>query len=449
MDELNNKLRRYIKENPELDLKLGKLQIDKTSIGQGANSLVFKGKLLNNAIAVKFFTNETQNKSKLERFRAEYLNIVLLENNYGIVKLLGYDEVTIDGMLYPLILMKKYEKHLKIYSKEIKDPVFKKKVFLKLFDFLMQVLKNIHNAGIIHRDIKPENILVLNDEFYLTDFGIAYYNPDCFSYKAETEKGEILKNYAFSAPEQNDKGVVPTNMMDIYAMGQVLQWFINDNPHNGTERIKLLGFDLHDEIVERCLNQTPEKRFKNIEEIDSFILEKQKIDPYKYAHETVQKFREVIAKTYPKKSRDWFMEFDDVKINILLNNLAEMDFKYSLSMLDNDYLEVKHIKLKRSNDGIWLLGPCNLELNWYFVQGYSESSYSEREFILIYLKSSKSFGIDESQSDYEEAYLVDDSHYITLEEADNGYAEINRKIIDLKNHKVEMRASTVPYYFLR
>ena len=38
---------------------------------------------------------------------------------------------------------------------------------------MLDVLDHFHARGIIHRDIKPENILFQDDDFFLTDFGIA------------------------------------------------------------------------------------------------------------------------------------------------------------------------------------------------------------------------------------------------------------------------------------
>jgi tRNA A-37 threonylcarbamoyl transferase component Bud32 len=43
----------------------------------------------------------------------------------------------------------------------------------RMFYQMLLVLDHVHAHKIIHRDIKPENILFQDDDFFLTDFGIA------------------------------------------------------------------------------------------------------------------------------------------------------------------------------------------------------------------------------------------------------------------------------------
>jgi hypothetical protein len=112
--------------------------------------------------------------------------------------------------------------------------------FLNLFKFLISTIEKIHNEGIIHRDIKPENILIENNNYLLADFGIASFNPEIFKIIAETDKKERVGNRLFSAPEQEEKGVEAHPTMDIYAIGQVLQWYATGSTHRGTGRQKII-----------------------------------------------------------------------------------------------------------------------------------------------------------------------------------------------------------------
>ena len=82
----------------------------------------------------------------------------------------------------------------KIYVKH-KDVIKTEEELVNIIKCLSIILENIHNNGIIHRDIKPENILLDdNNNLILTDFGIAYYNPDVFDNTGHTVSNEILGN---------------------------------------------------------------------------------------------------------------------------------------------------------------------------------------------------------------------------------------------------------------
>ncbi len=257
-------LREYIKPNIIIETKLGKINSIKP-IGEGGNGLVFSGKLYNFEIALKFLVNSDQ--KKLERFKAEYLFTNFLPANDYIAKTLFYDEIEIKDISFPVIVMKKYDDKLK----RNKDKVPSLQELERIFYFLLNSLDFIHKEGIIHRDIKPQNILTNGDNFVLCDFGIANYDPDIFKEKKfETKKGERLGNYSFSAPEQAS-GAKPHKTMDIYALGQICQWYATNNIHKGTSRDHIFdyikGTELIDEIIDKCLSNNPKDRFQNIEEI--------------------------------------------------------------------------------------------------------------------------------------------------------------------------------------
>lgn len=91
---------------------------------------------------------------------------------------------------------------------------------MKLCMDICSALEACRKNGIIHRDIKPQNIFVSPyGVFKLGDFGVA---------KA-TSMGSIEKvgTYSYMAPEVY-KGKVYNDSVDIYSLGMVLYWLLNE-----------------------------------------------------------------------------------------------------------------------------------------------------------------------------------------------------------------------------
>lgn len=268
----------YLKNSDScLKTKYGNILINDLESKSGGNGTVYFGKMAEVNVAVKFLINNS--KAKMNRFLCEFGNVILkLSEKDGIVKMYFYDEIVINNNIYPLICMKKYKGKL-CYNENYSEA--------EIIDLVKQILNAtnlMHKEGIIHRDLKPDNLLIDEDgRLYIADFGIAYYNPEIFDKTGHTSEGERLANFDFSAPEQRNSELQPKETMDIYAIGQITQWLVFGKTTKGTHRKKL--FEKHntprmfflDGIVDKCLNDDPNKRFQNIEEIFSEI-EKYNID---------------------------------------------------------------------------------------------------------------------------------------------------------------------------
>lgn len=213
-----------------------------------------------------------KDEGKRNRFREEFINVLMnLQKIPGIVEQYLYDEVEVEGSIISYIIMKQYEGQLK------NNDVTEEKTINLLLE-LCRIFKEIHKAGIIHRDLKPENILIdENSNVIVSDFGIAYYNPENYDFTGNTKYGELLGNRNFSPPEQSIKGTLPQKTMDIYSIGQVIQWYVTGMFTRGTNREHLYknyessNMRNLDIIIEKCLADKPESRYQNIEEIESDI----------------------------------------------------------------------------------------------------------------------------------------------------------------------------------
>ncbi len=457
MDELKNTLRKFLKTN-NLICSLGEIS-NLQQIGEGGNGLVFSGEIEGFEIAIKFLINPS--KSKLVRFKAEYLNVLTLPENELIAKPILFTEFTIENKLYPAIIMKRYERH--IYRPE--KPSLSG--LNTLFKLLVNALEFIHSHGIIHRDLKPDNILFDNGKILLADFGIASFNPEIFKLRADTKKGERIANRLFSAPEQEEPNAKAHPTMDIYALGQILQWYVTGSTHRGTNRIKLSSLieneKIYDFIVEKCLAQNPAERFQTIEELKNFVEEykekeiakKNRVEPMDYLHS----FGMALSASFPKGLNTATFSDDKRRIARLIANIAEnCNWKQYFWWISGSG-ESSEGSFTKIDDETWFIGvpemgeEIRIKSVWVF---HDVTFYADT--VLLNLEAMPSFGIFEEDTlerwernkvtddfyretvPWEEAVLVDNEFYVTLQEFDSGFAEVGEDIIDLSKYETSKRS---------
>lgn len=262
-----------IKSSGSIKTKFGEIH-NLEMIGEGANGIVYSGMMSNTKVAVKILANSDENKKN--RFICEFCNIMLKINGEpNIAKVYFYDDIVLNNVITPAIIMKKYTNSLK-YKPDITE-----EELIQYFKELLNALDIIHKNGMVHRDLKPQNLLIDDsNHLYVGDFGIAYYDPGIFEKTGHTQLSDRLANFNFSAPEQVDSKCDPHPSMDIYALGQIMQWLAYNKVHRGTNRKKIFEkystprVKVLDNIIERCLDNEPEERYQSVDEI------KQEIDKY-------------------------------------------------------------------------------------------------------------------------------------------------------------------------
>lgn len=267
-------LSKYIKENKGIECTFGHIEINikNNRLGQGGNGVVFSGVLVKSEVAVKFLVNYT--KKKLDRFKAEYINVNMVrEKMCNAVNYLHYETLKVGSAEVPFIVMKKYNASLKKQRDDMDHDV-RWEDLLKLFKSLCKAIKSLEENSIIHRDLKPENILVdENGNYILTDFGIAHFESERYPIKGLTKKNDRMANWEFSAPEQVAGGKI-TFATDIYALGQILYWFCFGTINRGTGGKHLQEiFDeekatVLDKIIYKSISNEAGDRYQSIAEIE-------------------------------------------------------------------------------------------------------------------------------------------------------------------------------------
>lgn len=162
---------------------------------------------------------------------------------------------------------------------------------VRLIQGVLQALVHAHGSGILHCDIKPANILLDNDhQPRLADFGQS---------RLSHEQQAALGTLFYMAPEQADLNAVPDARWDVYAIGAVLYqcltgsvpFFANTaekeileartveerlaryrrllhNSHRPGDHRRVHGVDKRlAEIVDRCLELDPARRYPNAQAV--------------------------------------------------------------------------------------------------------------------------------------------------------------------------------------
>lgn len=133
-------------------------------IGEGAFGKVFKAEhiLSKVNVAIKI---ERSKESRILKYEARIYSIINSIKNTPKIRFFGTEDS------YSYLVMD-------LYGDSIDKITMSDKNKIEIFIKCINILKDLHEIGIIHRDIKPENILFTNreyDEVILIDFGLAKY----------------------------------------------------------------------------------------------------------------------------------------------------------------------------------------------------------------------------------------------------------------------------------
>jgi len=162
---------------------------------------------------------------------------------------------------------------------------------LALFEEVAIGLLHAHGKGVLHCDLKPANVLLdQDDKPRLADFGQS---------RLSHEQSPALGTLFYMAPEQADLQAVPDARWDVYALGALLYCMLCGAPPYRTaeaaetlrraadlpERLaryrqmiaaaprpsahrRVRGVDsMLAEIIDRCLEPEPEKRYPNVQAV--------------------------------------------------------------------------------------------------------------------------------------------------------------------------------------
>lgn len=426
----------YIKKHGKIETLIGCVKINHSDIlGQGGNGIVYLGNINKKEIAIKILTNCTS--KKIERFKAEYLNVnIVREKLKNVVNSLQYGILVISDNEFPYILMNKYEKSLKKFRKELKH--FNWNELSNLFNSLCVSLESIQNCGMIHRDLKPENILInQKGDFIITDFGIANYSEE-FPINNLTSKGERLANFEFCAPEQlNDTKV--TFATDIYSFAQIVYWFVFGEVNRGTGGKHIHSmFDekeaiFFDSIIYKCLSNNPNDRFQSIseiyEELDILKSKSIEIDIF----DDMRKLSRIVRSTVPEFYQNVHSCEDKKEINELIAKISKEEtnkpFEFSTGTLNDTITNIKAL-----DNGNYLLNDKEINI----VRIWGTFSISVYDDVLIFeVEPVKPYIIDGIE--YSGVAVIENDLIVPIEKVESGYIRYKGEVQSTAELDIEER----------
>jgi len=245
-------------------------------IGQGGNALVFSFKKREKLYAIKFLP--MRDRQKLSRFVDEFFLVMQTPPHPNIARAYHFDTVQVADEPHSLIVMKLYDKSLaKCGSVAERSEEDRTTMGVKLMSDLASGLQHLHAHQIIHRDIKPENIFydAAEDRYVIGDMGIAHFADADLPRESKTTKGERLANLRFSPSDQIDAKGAPLPAWDIYALAQVLSWFLFNEVVRGSGREGYRGKNRRlttiDGFIEKATRNSPSGRFQSFDEVRAFM----------------------------------------------------------------------------------------------------------------------------------------------------------------------------------
>ena len=270
----------------EPGVTLGRYQIEER-IGVGGMGTVWRARdqLLERAVALKALPRSLVTDSSAERrFEREARAMGRLQhpNVVGI-----YDIGTADpgtGEELPFLVMEL------VRGRPLNELIGVASPFRQVLGWMEQVTRALsaaHEAGIVHRDLKPSNVMVDDeDHVVVLDFGLARLTQRDGEVPEDTltTPGMVLGSCPYMAPEQAlGKDVTPAS--DIFSFGTMLyealsgeRAFKGDTPMRVLQAVvRCQHPPLEDlapglppaiyEIVERCMEGEPSKRYANASEL--------------------------------------------------------------------------------------------------------------------------------------------------------------------------------------
>jgi len=254
-----------------------------STIATGGMAVVYKAQdlTLERPVALKILKKELSNDQAFKnRFRQEARSSAqLIHPNIVTTFDFGYDRER-------LYIVMEYVDGIELKELMKKDEQIS---YSEAFDYLRQACAGLayaHQMGFVHCDIKPQNMLITaNKTLKITDFGIS---RALNTISREEQHSVVWGSPLYISPEQS-YGKAPSPATDIYSLGVIayelfsgqLPFYAQDaaelaRMHRMETPRPLIEINLQipsqlNEVVMRCLDKDPAKRYSSASELEKAL----------------------------------------------------------------------------------------------------------------------------------------------------------------------------------
>lgn len=225
--------------------------IKEEPFGEGAFAQVYKREKHGKSIAVKCLKEEFKsNKEYISRFKREYEIMRSLNDTNSTVKVFDYSELDKSfSMEFAQETLKQFiEKNYNVMNDAYKEAIAE------------EIIRNmicLHSRNVIHRDLSYNNILVIDNHFKLSDFGLGRDQGEIYSLQTQTEMGGGTAHFIDPVQTQNIKNA--SKITDMYSVGQIIDYIFSGSI--------VSTYHKYSGLIEKATNKNLDKRYVSLEEL--------------------------------------------------------------------------------------------------------------------------------------------------------------------------------------
>jgi serine/threonine protein kinase len=257
-------------------------------IGSGGMGEVYKAfdTKLNRRVALKFLCESMEDDRAAKRRLAKEAQAAAALEHPNICAVHGIEQTD----EHHFIVMQYIEG--KTLAEIIEKEIIDVEAFKSLARQILTAVAFAHSHGIIHRDLKPGNIMLTGDgHIKVLDFGLAkvihqkqFFESENDNKSNFSQNGLVIGTVSYMSPEQL-RGEKIDYQSDIFSVGIILyELLTKKNPFSRKSQAETIAAILTDappalektaanlpanlrNLVEKCLEKNPERRFQSASEI--------------------------------------------------------------------------------------------------------------------------------------------------------------------------------------